>query len=124
MSRPRLLIVDDEAYNRDLLERTFVRLAQVVVAVDAPAALAACEAAAFDVVVTDQRLVGGRGTELAAQIRARWPATRIVVITGYTDDDELIAAHAAGVVDDVIGKPWAPVALRARVLATGAEVTS
>ncbi len=117
MPRRRLLIVDDEAYNRDLLERTFARVADVVVATGVADALAACEAGAgFDVVITDQRLVGGRGTELAAQVRARWPATRIVIITGFAEDVELLRARAAGVVDDVVGKPWAPATLRTRVL--------
>lgn len=112
----RMLIVDDEPFNRDLLERTFARAAEVVVAGTVDEALAACEAAPFDVVTTDQRLVGGHGTELAARIRARWPATRIVVISGFTDDVELLKARAAGVVDDVIGKPWSAAALRERVL--------
>jgi DNA-binding NtrC family response regulator len=116
---PRLLIVDDEPYNRDLLERIFARVAEVVMAGGVAEALAVCEARPFEIVVTDQRLVRGKGTELAAQVRTRWPATRIVIITGFTDDEELVAARAAGVVDDVIGKPWMPARLRKRVMGGG-----
>lgn len=114
--RPRILVVDDEPYNRQLLERTFARVAEVVVAGSVVEALAACEIAVFDTIVTDQNMVGGKGTDLAAQVRARWPETRIVVITGYDDDGELARARAAGVVDEILGKPWSPAALRARVL--------
>ncbi|MEZ4399985.1 MAG: response regulator [Kofleriaceae bacterium] len=114
--RPRLLVVDDERYNRELLLRTFARQADVTVAADRAEALAACGAAGFDVVITDQRLASGRGTELAAELRRRWPAMRIVLITGAVDDPDVTAARGAGVIDDVIGKPFAPVSLRERVL--------
>lgn len=118
LARARLLVVDDEPYNRDLLERVFARQADVVTAADADDALAALTAAdgAFAAVVTDQRLARGRGTQLAAAIRTRWPAIRIVVITGYTDDPDLLAARAAGTIDDLVAKPWLPPTLRARVL--------
>lgn len=122
LARARLLVVDDEAYNRDLLERIFARQADVVSAADADEALAALTAAdgAFAAVICDQRLGRGLGTQLAAQIRARWPDLRIVIITGYAEDPDLLAARAAGTIDDVIGKPWLPPILRARVLGRAA----
>ncbi len=116
LTRPRVLVVDDERYNRELLQRTLARSADVLGACDLGEALAACAAVAIDVLVTDQRLGTGTGTELAARVRAAAPHVRIVLITGYTDDAAVIAAQAAGVIDDVIGKPFAPIALRQRVL--------
>lgn len=115
--KPRLLVVDDEPYNRDLLERIFTRQAEVVTVETPAAALAALAAGSFTAVVTDQRLgAHALGTELAASIRARYPHLRIVVVTGFADAPELLAARAAGIIDDVIGKPWLPPLLRARVL--------
>ena len=116
LARPRVLVVDDERYNRELVQRTLARYADVLVACDLDEALAACAAVAVDVLITDQRLGAGTGTELAARVRAAAPQTRIVLITGYVEDAEVIAAQAAGLVDDVIGKPFAPIALRQRVL--------
>ena len=63
-----------------------------------------------------QRLVRGTGTELAAQLRRVSPGIRIVILTGFADDPEVVAAQDQGVVDDVIAKPCLPVTLRARVL--------
>lgn len=116
LTRPRVLIVDDERYNRELVQRTLSRYADVLVACDLDEALAACAAVSVDVLITDQRLGSGTGTELAARVRAAAPHIRIFLITGYTDDAAVIAAQAAGVVDEVIAKPFAPIALRQRVL--------
>ena len=116
LTRPRVLVVDDERYNRELVQRTLARYADMLVACDLAEALAACAAVTVDVLITDQRLGSGTGTELAARVRAAAPQTRIVLITGYADDAAVVAAQAAGIVDDVIGKPFAPIALRQRVL--------
>jgi DNA-binding response OmpR family regulator len=80
-------------------------------------ALEALEHTTVDAVLTDQALIGAKGTELARHVRARWPAVKIIVVTGFDDDAELTAAIAAGELDLVIPKPWTPTALRARVMA-------
>lgn len=113
----RILVVDDEVYNRDLLVRTFASASEVVAAADGAEALAVLERWLPDVVVTDLSLGQPSGVELAEQVRARWPGVRIVVATGFDHDPALTRAHAAGVVDDVVTKPWRPAALRTRVLA-------
>lgn len=115
-ARRRVLVIDDEQYNRELLVRTLGRLADVVVAADADEALAACAATGFDLIVTDQRLGATVGTDLAPRLRATLPAARIVVLTGYPDDAAVVDALRTGIVDDVIGKPFAPLALRTRLL--------
>lgn len=113
----RIVVVDDELYNRDLMIRTFARTGEVVAAADAAQALEVLGRWTPDVLVTDF-LLGGpmNGVELARQVRATWPAMRIVVVTGFENDPALIEAQAAGVVDAVIPKPWAPSALRMQVL--------
>ncbi|KAB2896932.1 MAG: response regulator, partial [Kofleriaceae bacterium] len=76
----RILVVDDELYNRDLMVRTFARAGEVVAAADAGEATALLERWSVDVLVTDMAL--GRspsGVELAREVRRRWPAVRIVV---------------------------------------------
>ena len=114
-ARRRVLIVDDERYNRELLERTLTRHADVVLVDGVAAALAALAAGSFDVIVTDQRLVDGTGVELAARARALAPTARIVIVTGWSDP-AVHAARAAGTIDDVLTKPFAPIVLRERVL--------
>lgn len=117
MAELRLLVVDDELYNRDLMVRTFARGGEVVAAAGATEALAVLERWTADVLVTDLSLGEPDGLALARTVRERWPAMRIVVVTGFDDDPALIAARADGTVDDIVGKPWAPAALRSRVLA-------
>ncbi len=117
-ARPtHILVVDDEVFNRDLMVRTFARSGEVVAAADGAAALAVLERWPVDILVTDLALGRLSGVELAHTVRARWPAVRIVVVTGFDHDLLLLQARAAGVVDDVIGKPWHPAQLRERVLA-------
>lgn len=114
----RIVVVDDELYNRDLMVRTFARAGEVVAAADAAEATAVLERWAVDVLVTDMAL--GRsptGVDLAREVRRRWPSVRIVVVTGFDDEPALQQARAEGVVDDVVPKPWQPAALRQRVLA-------
>lgn len=115
-ARRRVLVVDDERYNRELLERTLTRHADVALVDGVAAALAALAAAPFDVILTDQRLVDGTGVELAARARALAPTARIVIVTGWSDDPAVHAARAAGTIDDVLTKPFAPIVLRERVL--------
>jgi CheY-like chemotaxis protein len=113
----RIVVVDDELYNRDLMVRTFARASEVVAASDASEATALLERWAVDVLVTDMAL--GRslnGVELAREVRRRWPAVRIVVVTGFDDEPSLLQARTDGLVDDVVPKPWQPAALRERVL--------
>lgn len=113
----RIVVVDDELYNRDLMVRTFARAGEVVAAADAVEATAVLERWACDVLVTDMAL--GRsatGVELARGVRARWPRVRIVVVTGFDDEPALVRARAEGLVDDIVPKPWQPAALRQRVL--------
>ena len=113
----RIVVVDDELYNRDLMVRTFARSGEVVAAADGAEATALLERWAVDVLVTDVAL--GRspnGVELARDVRARWPSVRIVVVTGFDDEPALLQARAEGIVDDIVPKPWQPAALRERVL--------
>lgn len=119
VARPRLLVVDDEEYNLDLVRRTFHRTATVRTAATAAAALSLLAAETFDAAMIDHRLADGTGLELARTLRARWPALRLVIVTGYPDEPVLLAGRAAGLIDDLLGKPWNPADLRARVLGTG-----
>lgn len=54
------------------------------------------EKLAPDVVVLDVRLPGGTGLDACRQIKARWPETRIIILTSFPDDEVLFDAIAAG----------------------------
>lgn len=112
--QPVLLVVDDEPLNRDLLRRVLFHDYEIVEAEDAAAAMAVLEAgdAPVDVLVCDQVMPGQSGTDLCTNVRTRWPHVVSLLLTGYEDAPEIIAAKKAGVLFDVIGKPWVAPALK------------
>jgi len=114
---PRVMIVDDEPLNIDLLRRTLGRQFDVVEAVSAADALAWLEAhdGALALILCDQLMPGQSGTQLASVVRTRWPMIRFVIVTGVDESDEVIAAKRDGVVDDVVAKPWKASMLRTRL---------
>jgi len=113
---PRVMVVDDEPLNLDLLRRT-LRGFDVVEAVSAAEALEWLESnnGALSLILCDQLMPGRSGTQLAALVRSRWPAIRFVLVTGVDESEEVLAARRDGVVDDVVAKPWNGTALRARL---------
>ena len=48
------------------------------------------------------------GIELCSKVRERWPETIRIIISGYTDSDDLIAAINEGGIYQFISKPWQP----------------
>ena len=112
MTRPTLLIVDDERMNRDLIRRVLHREFVILEAGDAAAALAHLAGAAVDVIVCDQVMPGRSGTDLLREVRQRYPRTALLLLTGYEDAPEIVQARRAGLTCEVVGKPWSAAQLR------------
>ena len=114
---PRVMVVDDEPLNVDLLRRTLQRQFDVVEAASADEALSWLQGNGGDiaVILCDQLMPGQSGTELAQVVRSRWPRIRFVLVTGVDESDEVIAAKRDGLVDDVVAKPWNAGVLRTRL---------
>ncbi|HEX5953263.1 MAG TPA: response regulator [Rhodanobacteraceae bacterium] len=81
----RLLVVEDEAFLREVVAESLEETGYDVVAVgDGGAGLAALESdASFDVLVSDIRLPGISGYELAAAGKALRPELKVILMTGY-----------------------------------------
>jgi DNA-binding NtrC family response regulator len=62
-------------------------------------ALAALEHTPFDIVLSDLNLPGMQGLEMCERIRQRWPATQLVILTGYGSLDAAKAAIRLEVAD-------------------------
>ncbi|HZI09183.1 MAG TPA: response regulator, partial [Myxococcus sp.] len=108
MSEPRhtLLFVDDEADVLDILTRMFQRRYRVLTAQNGPAALELLRREPVDVLITDQRMPEMTGIELVATARAEGIDVTTVLLTGYTDPEDIIAAINRGQVYRYITKPW------------------
>jgi len=112
---PRVLVLDDEADLRELLEITLIKMG---LDVDSAATLRQARAL-FDehdyaLVLTDMRLPDGLGLELVREIGASGKGTPVAVITAYGSADNAVVALKAGAFD-YIAKPVALDALRVMV---------
>src|SRR5882724_8313057 len=107
MSQANVLIVDDDlALLQALPEALRLRMAGLTVdtASSGAAALDRIAAGDYDAIVTDIKMPGMDGLELLAEIRAHWPDTPTLMITGHGEHDLVVNALRAGAYD-FIQKP-------------------
>ena len=107
----RILVVDDEPMVRLVTTKLLRLRGHTVDDADGGAAALDCLAALqYDLVITDLSMPGMSGRELAAEVRRRFPALPVVLLTGDTD------AEAEGSdVSAVVKKPFQLDALEAVV---------
>ncbi|EKV03326.1 response regulator with CheY-like receiver, AAA-type ATPase, and DNA-binding domains [Leptolyngbya sp. PCC 7375] len=107
--KPRLLVVDDEPDNLDLLYRTFRREYQVLRAESGRKALEVLEDdGEVAVIISDQRMPDMSGTEFLSKTVPDFPDTVRIILTGFTDVTDLVQAINNGQVYRYITKPWEP----------------
>jgi two-component system response regulator MprA len=117
MSLPTVLVVDDDAPVRRMLERTLAADGFDVQAVgDGGAALAAVERSVPDAVVLDVAMAGMDGLAVARRLRAKGLATPILMLTARDAVSDRVAGLDAGA-DDYLVKPFAAEELSARLRA-------
>lgn len=115
-SKPKILVVDDEPDNLDLLYRTFYRDYQVLRATSGPAALdMLAQEADISVIISDQRMPMMSGTEFLSLTATQYPDIIRIILTGYTDVQDLVEAINAGKVFKYVTKPWESDELKALV---------
>jgi len=115
-SKLKLMVVDDEPDNLDLLYRTFRREFLVYKAESGPSALDVLEKEGeMAVIISDQRMPQMNGTEFLGRTVERFPDTIRILLTGYTDVEDLVEAINSGQVFKYITKPWNPTELKAVV---------
>lgn len=106
-SKPKILVVDDEPDNLDLLYRTFYRDYKVLRAISGPAALELlAQEGDVAVIISDQRMPIMSGTEFLSLTATQYPDIIRIILTGYTDVEDLVEAINAGKVFKYVTKPW------------------
>jgi two-component system response regulator PilR (NtrC family) len=109
---PRVLVVDDEADLRELIELTLVGMGlDVDCAADLAQARALLARHSYSLCLTDMRLPDGVGLELLELIGKGHAQTPVAVITAYGSAENAVAALKAGAFD-YLSKPVALDALR------------
>ena len=105
MTAPRILVVDDEADLRELLEITLVKMGLDVDSADClAAARARLSQREYALVLTDMRLPDGLGIDLVRAVAAEYKNTPIAVITAFGSAENAVAALKAGAFD-YLSKP-------------------
>jgi two-component system, NarL family, response regulator DevR len=95
----RVMLVDDHQVVRDGIKLLLADVPDVVVCAEAGSAREAVATAAQalpDVIVMDVRLQDGSGIEATRDIRAARPATQVLMLTSFADDEALFASIMAG----------------------------
>ena len=95
----RVMLVDDHEVVRDGIKALLAAADDVVVCAEAGTvrqAVAEADRALPDVIVMDVRLSDGSGIEATRDIRASRPATQVLMLTSFADDEALFASIMAG----------------------------
>src|SRR5574337_515791 len=104
----KVLVVDDDPVVGKSFERVLAGKGySVIVAHDAAQALERMREAEVDLLVTDIRMPGMDGLELAERVKERRPWTPVLIVTGYGTAADEERARAAGV-SAFLHKPLSP----------------
>ena len=103
--RSRILIADDDAVIRDVLEEFLCERYDCAAVASAETALTLLEAERFNLIVTDISMGAMSGIELVRHVHERSPETVIVIISGSQNLESAIASMRAGAFD-YLPKPF------------------
>lgn len=106
MSRPSILIVDDELLIRDLLYDFFADQGwSIKVAENGEKALEVLKTTEIDVLLTDIKMPDMDGLALAEQVNQQHPDLPVIIMTGYPSVETAVTALRQKVADYII-KPF------------------
>jgi len=104
-SAPRILIVDDDAGQRSLLD-SFLRSQnfETVLADSGERALELLPAGKFSMLISDVRMPGLSGLETLRRVRPQFPSLPVLLVTAYADIREAVGAMRDGALN-YLAKP-------------------
>ncbi len=103
MPKPYILVVDDEAKMRRLLEIMLTQMGyEVLQAGDGEEALAVCAEQAIDLVITDLRMPKLDGIGLLKQLREQLYELPVIVVTAYGTVESAVDAMKYGASDYIV----------------------
>ena len=108
MTKPTILIVDDEVRSLEALERTLYEDFDVLTAKNTAEAEHLLADNWVQVILCDQRMPEETGVAFLTRVRDRWPDVIRIIISGYTEADDIIAGLNEAGIYHYITKPWQP----------------
>lgn len=107
-SLPTVLIVDDEVRSLESLQRILVDDFEVKLAASVQEAEQLLQTEWVQIILCDQRMPDMTGVEFLTRVREQWPDVIRMIISGYTDSEDIINALNDAGVYQYITKPWHP----------------
>ncbi len=105
---PSILLVDDEVRVLESLRRLLEDEFDVHTANSADEAMVVLADEWIQVVISDQRMPGMSGVEFLQEVRGRFPEVIRMIVSGYTDSEDIITAVNEAGIHQYITKPWDP----------------
>jgi two-component system sensor histidine kinase/response regulator len=103
---PHILYVDDDPGQLTAFRAAFRRDATVFVANSAAKGLEILQTEDIDIIITDQRMPGISGVDFLESIVNDYPDLIKILITGYTDMQDVVDAINKGKIYCYLNKPW------------------
>ncbi|MCG8699451.1 MAG: response regulator, partial [Bacteroidales bacterium] len=104
--KDHILYIDDEKENLTGFKYAFKKYFQIHLASSADEGLELLKSNPIKVLITDQRMPKTTGVELLEKVAIEFPNIYRIIITAYTDVQDIIAAINKGKIFQFIRKPW------------------
>ena len=111
MTSGAVLIIDDELRSLESLKRVLSEEFDVLLARNAEEAEAILSGDLVQAILCDQRMPGVSGVDFLRRVRETWPDPVRMIISGFSESEDIIAGVNEAGIYHYITKPWAPVKL-------------
>ena len=101
-----ILVVDDEADNREIFRLNFRREFNIILASNGAEALEILDKQEIPVMITDHRMPNMTGLQLLQEVMVTHPHTIRIMLTAYTETELLLKGINEGQIYRYIVKPW------------------
>jgi two-component system response regulator HupR/HoxA len=108
---PTILVIDDEPRSVEALERILEEDFEVRTATSIAEAEAILESDHIHILLCDQCMPDMTGVEFLKSARERWPDIVRMIISGYTDAEDIIRGVNEAGIYQYVTKPWQPESL-------------
>lgn len=114
-SSSTVLVIDDELRSREALQRVLSDEFDVICVSKAKEAEGVLDGELVQVILCDHRMAGESGVDFLKRARVAWPDPIRIIISGYTESEDIIAGVNEAGIYQYITKPWEPEKLIASV---------
>jgi len=108
MTSGAVLIIDDELRSQESLKRVLSEEFDVLLASNAHEAEAVLAGDLVQAIVCDQRMPGVSGVDFLRHVRETWPDPVRMIISGFSESEDIIAGVNEAGIYQYITKPWDP----------------